>query len=63
MLLGLNIEKRTNDDTGAKVTEREVLNHFANVIPSRRGKLGIQSLCKIVCERKCEEVNDGLRWK
>ncbi|ONH79913.1 3-hydroxyisobutyryl-CoA hydrolase, mitochondrial [Saccharomyces cerevisiae] len=57
------IEKRTNDDTGAKVTEREVLNHFANVIPSRRGKLGIQSLCKIVCERKCEEVNDGLRWK
>ena len=57
------IEKRTNDDTGAKVTEREVLNHFANVISSRRGKLGIQSLCKIVCERKCEEVNDGLRWK
>ena len=57
------IEKRTNDDTSVKVTENEVIDHFANAIPSRRGKLGIQSLCQLVCERKCEEVNDGLRWK
>ncbi|CAI4333546.1 BAQ_1a_G0009150.mRNA.1.CDS.1 [Saccharomyces cerevisiae] len=57
------IGKRTNDNAGTKITEGGIINHFANVVPSRRGKLGIQSLCKIVCERKCEEINDGLKWK
>ncbi|CAI4055109.1 hypothetical protein N7582_000247 [Saccharomyces uvarum] len=57
------IEKKTGDDASVKITEKDVLNHFASVDPSRRGKQGIQLLCKAVCERKCEEVNDGLRWK
>ncbi|EJS44296.1 ehd3p [Saccharomyces arboricola H-6] len=57
------IEKKTKDDTGVKVTERDVINHFANASSSRRGKLGIQSLCKAICERKCEVINGELRWK
>lgn len=57
------IEKKANNDTNVKVTVEDVINHFANVNPSRRGKLGIQSLCKAVCERKCQEFNGGLRWK